>query len=96
MAIANIMWHNQVVRVELDRFGRILIPKSLRDRIGLDAGSKLEIRETEEGNVLLQPVEESQLLTRDESGLLILHAQLLSPVDPVSFTRAARLKDIRE
>lgn len=42
------------MNVTVDRFGRVVIPKPLRDRLGLDAGSVLEIEQREEA-VLLRP-----------------------------------------
>lgn len=38
----------------VDRFGRIVIPKTTRDRFGLEAGSPLEVDEREDG-ILLRP-----------------------------------------
>jgi AbrB family looped-hinge helix DNA binding protein len=42
--------------VKIDKAGRVILPKPLRDRLGLRAGSDLEIQETAEG-VVLKPIE---------------------------------------
>ncbi len=41
----------------LDRFGRVVIPKQVRDDLGLKAGAVLQIEDTKE-KILLKPVRE--------------------------------------
>jgi AbrB family looped-hinge helix DNA binding protein len=54
--------------LKIDRAGRVVLPKPVRDRYSLKAGKTLEIQETAEG-VLLKPVQQrASLVTRD--GLL--------------------------
>ena len=38
--------------LKIDKAGRMILPKPVRDRIGLQAGSELEMQETPEGLVL--------------------------------------------
>jgi AbrB family looped-hinge helix DNA binding protein len=38
--------------LKIDKAGRVVLPKPMRDRLGLRAGSDLEIEETAEGIVL--------------------------------------------
>jgi AbrB family looped-hinge helix DNA binding protein len=38
--------------VRIDKAGRVILPKPLRDRLGLHAGSDLEMEETQDGVVL--------------------------------------------
>jgi AbrB family looped-hinge helix DNA binding protein len=40
--------------LKVDKAGRVILPKPVRDRLGLHAGSDLEIQETPEG-VMLKP-----------------------------------------
>jgi AbrB family looped-hinge helix DNA binding protein len=40
------------MNLKIDKEGRVLLPKPVRDRLGLRAGSELEIRETPEGVLL--------------------------------------------
>ncbi len=40
------------MKLKIDKAGRVILPKPMRDRFGLRAGSDLEIRETSEGIVL--------------------------------------------
>jgi AbrB family looped-hinge helix DNA binding protein len=38
--------------LKMDKAGRVILPKPVRDRLGLHAGSDLEIKETQDGIVL--------------------------------------------
>lgn len=60
----------------LDRFGRIVIPKRVRDDLGLHAGSVLEIDEGE-GRIVLRARREEPDLVR-EDGVLVYAGE---PVD---------------
>ena len=52
--------------LKIDKAGRVILPKPVRDRLGLRAGSDLEIQETHEG-VLLRPAERKPSLVRKGS-----------------------------
>ena len=49
--------------VKIDKAGRIVVPKPIRDRLGLHEGSDLEIEETPEG-VVLKPVTEQPAMIK--------------------------------
>ncbi len=44
------------LRLRIDRFGRVVLPKKLRDSYGLRTGAWVELR-AEPGGILLEPVE---------------------------------------
>ena len=48
----------------MDKAGRVILPKPLRDRLGLHAGSSLEVIESAEG-VVLKPVEEEPSMVKE-------------------------------
>ncbi len=54
----------------LDRFGRVVIPKRVRDDLGLRAGSVLEVKEDEQ-RILLEPLQEEPRLVL-KKGVLVL------------------------
>jgi len=56
--------------LRIDRSGRIVVPKSVRDRWGLRAGTDLEIEEGA-GGLLLKPVAGRPSLVRD--GRFLVH-----------------------
>ena len=56
--------------VEIDKSGRIVIPKKMRDAMGLGAGSRLRVERAGDRLVMEPPVEEARLEMRD--GLLAL------------------------
>jgi AbrB family looped-hinge helix DNA binding protein len=53
----------------IDRFGRIIIPKNVRDDIGLEAGAILHI-EKEGGKIILQPVQGEPRIS-EKKGILV-------------------------
>lgn len=57
------------MQLTLDRFGRMVLPKSLRDDLGLSQGDQLDVDERD-GGVWLRPVRKQDPLTRKD-GLLI-------------------------
>jgi len=52
--------------LKVDKAGRLVLPKPLRDRLGLHAGSDLELEETAEG-VVLKPAERRPSLIKKGS-----------------------------
>jgi AbrB family looped-hinge helix DNA binding protein len=58
------------MELTIDKFGRVVIPKKLREHLGVGMSLKVEVKETPEG-ILLKPVRrESGLMMKD--GVLIL------------------------
>jgi AbrB family looped-hinge helix DNA binding protein len=55
--------------LKVDKAGRVILPKPLRDRLGLHAGSDLEIQEIQEG-VVLKPAGRRPSLVRKGSFLV--------------------------
>jgi len=53
----------------LDRFGRIVIPKDVRDDMGLEAGAVLQI-EKEGEKIVLQPIHGEPRIT-EKKGILV-------------------------
>jgi AbrB family looped-hinge helix DNA binding protein len=52
--------------LKIDKAGRVILPKPVRDRLGLRAGSDLEIQEIQ-GGVLLKPSHRRPSLVRKGS-----------------------------
>ena len=83
--------------VTLDKFGRIVIPKAIRRRLGLDAGTELSL-EAENGTIVLRPVaRRPPLVVRDD--ILVSTASLdeeARPFDVVEHIRDHRRDRLRE
>jgi AbrB family looped-hinge helix DNA binding protein len=71
------------MQLTLDRFGRMVLPKSLRDDLGLSQGDQLDVDERD-GCVWLRPVRTQDPVTR-KTGLLVYTGEatgdLLSSLD---------------
>lgn len=57
------------MQLTLDRFGRMVLPKSIRDDLGLSHGDQFDVDERD-GGVWLRPVRRQDPLARKE-GLLV-------------------------
>ena len=62
--------------LRVDKAARVTVPKPVRDRLGLHAGSELEIVETPEG-VVLQPIELHPAMVKKQG--LWVHTGTLPP-----------------
>jgi len=59
-----------VLEVTLDKFGRVVIPKAVREHLGLGPGAVLEIEEGEKEGILLRPRRPEPDLIEEE-GVLV-------------------------
>ena len=75
--------------LKIDKAGRVVLPKPVRDRFGLRAGSDLEVQEIAEG-VVLKPVSKRPSLVR--SGRFLVHTGRL----PQGFDVLKAIDDDRE
>jgi AbrB family looped-hinge helix DNA binding protein len=62
--------------LKMDKAGRVILPKPVRDRLGLHAGSDIEIEETADG-VVLKPVDRKPSLVR--KGSFLVHTGEIPP-----------------
>jgi AbrB family looped-hinge helix DNA binding protein len=69
------------MRTTIDGAGRLVIPKRIRDRLGLKGGEPLEIEE-EHGTIRIARTEPSMRLVEGEDG--ILTAEFDPPLPPVT------------
>lgn len=63
----------------LDKLGRIVIPKQVRDDLGLSPGSVLKVEERAEGIVLTPVAEITPLALRD--GVLVFTGEVEGDID---------------
>jgi AbrB family looped-hinge helix DNA binding protein len=84
-----------VDRTVLDRFGRVLLPKPLRDRAGIRPGDALRVA-VRSGNLVLEPVRgDAGIALRD--GLPVLTGYALSEeFDWTSLVRRDRERRVRD
>lgn len=77
------------MRLKIDKAGRIVVPKPIRERLGLQAGTDLEVLEGPEG-ILLRRAERKPVLIRE--GLLLVHTGKL----PAGYDMSKAVEDERE
>ncbi len=74
----------------IDRFGRVVIPKRVREGLGLEAGESLVIEEQNEG-ILLRPAREAAALKRKGRVLVFTGQATGEPGDLLRRARDERL-----
>jgi AbrB family looped-hinge helix DNA binding protein len=82
------------MHVTIDQAGRIVVPKAVRERLGLRKNSELELEETAEG-IVLKPVQEESLWRR-ENGWLVFYGKPLGRIDWDRLIDDQREERIRE
>jgi AbrB family looped-hinge helix DNA binding protein len=74
--ICHISWQNAILiamELSIDKFGRVVLPKKLRDHLGARVGLKVEVFETADG-LLLKPVRHTSALIH-KNGILVHQGQ---------------------
>lgn len=77
------------MQVTIDKAGRVLVPKPVRDRFGLDSNGKLDLVETPEG-IFLKPEDGRSNLSRDKDGWLVISGEPTANVDWARLVEADR------
>jgi len=67
------------MRTTIDTAGRVVIPKDLRERLGLSGGRLLEIRE-HDGRIEIEPAATPMALEQREGGPVAVPAEELPPL----------------
>lgn len=80
--------YHRVMRIAIDGAGRIVVPKSLRERFNLVAGTELEIEARGEFLQICRTGAEPALLKK--KGILVHHGGERANLDVTAFIRAER------
>jgi AbrB family looped-hinge helix DNA binding protein len=80
--------------LKMDKAGRVVLPKPVRDRLGLHEGSGLEMQETPEG-LMLKPVEHCPSMVKKQ-GLWVHTGKVAPGFDIVQAIRDDRDERIRK
>jgi len=80
--------------LKVDKAGRVILPKPVRDRLGLHDGSNLEIEEMPDG-LLLKPVEARTPMVK-KNGLWVHTGKMPHGFDVVQAIRDDREERIRK
>ena len=82
------------MRTTIDRAGRLVVPKPLRERFHLAPGSELEIEPTSDG-IIIRPVDRGPALV-DREGVLVHHGPRPAELDIAAFVREERESRARQ
>lgn len=80
------------MHLEIDRFGRVLIPKALREALSLSAGEQLEV-DVEGGVIHLRPAARPVQVV-EHHGRLVLASEQTITGDPVEDMRDERTEEV--
>lgn len=81
------------MKATIDKFGRLVVPKGMRERLGLRPGAELKIEEHEREIVIKQVEQESPL--RIEDGVLVFAGTALGDItESVHRHREERIKKL--
>jgi len=69
---------SQRLHIPIDQFGRIVLPKSIRTRLGVRAGTEFEVEEQEEV-ILLRPVRKPAKILNKKGVWVISVGQEVTP-----------------
>ena len=65
-----------VAHISIDRFGRVVLPKGIRDRLGIREGTEFDVEEYEH-SIVLKPIRKQAKLIRKGKALVV---QLGEPI----------------
>jgi AbrB family looped-hinge helix DNA binding protein len=67
------------MKTTIDSAGRVVIPKELRERLGLEGGASLELRERD-GRIEIEPASAPIKLVRRSGGSIAVPEETLPPL----------------
>ncbi len=73
-------WYDNGMKTTIDRAGRVVVPKPLREELNLEAGTGLEIR-VREGRLELEPVATAMRLVQRGKGRVATTEEPLPRLD---------------
>lgn len=82
------------MNLKIDKAGRVILPKPVRDRLGLRAGSDVEAQETPEGVMLKPALPRPSMVKKD--GLWVHTGKVPPGFDVVQAIRDDREERIRK
>lgn len=82
------------MKVSIDKAGRIVVPKAIRERYGFHAGTDVELEETGHG-IVLNPAESEPALVRQE-GILVYTGKIAPGVDHTRLVEDDREERMRK
>ena len=67
-------------KTRIDRFGRIVIPKKIRNDFGLSVNSEVEVETTADNNIIVHP-KSAKPFVLDKDGVLVVCSEPTEPFE---------------
>lgn len=78
-----------ITHIPIDKAGRMVLPKKVRDRMGISPGTEFEVIE-EKDRIVLKPVPRQPRLIREGSVLVVVPDDVTAEVDVVELVKKDR------
>ena len=82
------------MKTTVDKFGRMVIPKPMREELGIGPGTKVELSQ-QEGKVVVEPIQDQPNWV-EKDGILVFTGELLEDIDIVELIDRERQKRIEQ
>ena len=81
-------------KAKIDNFGRIVIPKKIRDEFGISKSSEIEINTTDNDEIIIKPGA-SKPFVKNKDGVLVVCSEPFGPLkDILKGDREERIRTI--
>jgi AbrB family looped-hinge helix DNA binding protein len=81
-------------KTKIDNFGRIVIPKKIRDEFGISKSSEIEINTTENDEIIIKPGT-SKPFIKNKDGVLVVYSEPIGSLeDIIDRDREERIRKI--
>ena len=69
-------------KTKIDNFGRIVIPKKLRDEFGISKSSEIEINTTDNDEIIIKPGTNKPFV-KNKDGVLVVCSEPVGPLEDI-------------
>jgi AbrB family looped-hinge helix DNA binding protein len=81
------------ITITIDAAGRIVVPSAIRTRLGLEAGSRLLLREEAGNRLVLEPAADAAVPV-EADGILVIRGRLAGEIPDHRAQRGQRIRSL--
>jgi AbrB family looped-hinge helix DNA binding protein len=79
--------------ITIDAAGRLVVPKAIRERLQLEEGTRLRVREDSGRRLVLEPITEDAV-PAEVNGILVIRGRLLGEIPDHREQRTRRIRSL--